>query len=201
MEKILSASASKEMYQIVSKLNQLFSEIHTAFMKNRLSLKYRQALEKLGKQISMGLVEFSESARQMDKNEALTVHATAVNLSKIFYDLLRLATQVEKKINSRTRFTNAAIKEMNDILCRTVSVLPHVADGLRTCNPVILAHVHKEVDTLRRDSANSINFHEDRLCEGKCHPRACIVYMQMLQHLQNILWHYKAMICRNNFPT
>ncbi|MDW7651941.1 MAG: hypothetical protein SCK29_09780 [Bacillota bacterium] len=200
-KKIISTSAVKEMEKTVSLLNGLFKEVHTAFMKNRLSLKYRQTLEEANKTIRQSLVNFYEAAAEMGGGEeALSVQATAINLSKIFYDLVRLANQVEKKIGEKILFSDEAVAEMDDLLRRTIDLLPHVADGLRTCNALIVSHVEKEADELRKNAANSTAFHEDRLCKGKCHPKASIIYMQMLQHLQDILWHFKALVCDKGIP-
>ena len=199
-KKITSGSATKEMDQIVAMLSELFDQVHTAFMKNRISLKYRQTSEDVGKQVRQSLVGFYEAATEIGGAEALAVQATAINLSKIFYDMLRLANQVETKVNTKIMFSDEAVTEMDDLLRRTIALLPHVTDSMRTCNALIVSHVEKEADELRSNAANSTAFHEDRLCKGKCHPKASIVYMQMLQHIQDILWHYKALVCDNGIP-
>ena len=200
-KKIVTTSAAKEMDQIVVLLGEMFTEVHSAFMKHRLSLKYDQVCDDNAKQIRQSLVNFYEAASEMGGGEAFTVQGTALNLSKIFYDLLRLANQVEMKVKEKVLFGEEAVAEMNDIMLRTAALLPHVADTLRTCNALITAHVENEADELRANAANSTAFHEDRLCKGKCHPKASIIYLQMLQHLQDILWHFKALVCTNGLPT
>ena len=199
--KIVNPSAAKEMDQIVALLGEMFTEVHNAFMKNRLSLRYEQVSVANAMQIRQSLVTFYEAVAKMGGGEALTVQRTALNLSKIFYDLLRLSNQVEIKVKEKVLFGEEAVSEMNNLMIRTVALLPHVADALRTCNELIIDHVENEADELRTNATNSTAFHEDRLCKGKCHPKASIIYLQMLQHLQDILWHFKALVCNNGIPT
>lgn len=200
-EKLTCTSATKEVEQVLFCLSQMLQEIHQTFMKNLLSLKYKQRKVKLGNQTRQSIVGFFQTGIKLSPGEALTVQATTTNLSKIYYDLLRIEAQVEKKVSSKTKFSTAAVRETNELLRRTVSLFPHVADAIRTCSPVIILYVQKETAALRELAANSIAVHERRLCEAKCHPRACVLYMQILQHLQDILWHLEAMVCNKNFLT
>lgn len=199
-KKIINASATKEMDAIMTMLGEMFGEIENAFMKHRLSLKYQKTADEVGRKVRQSLVDFYEAAPQLGGEEALSVHATAINLSKVFYDLLRLAHQVETKVRNKVFFSDDAVAEVSGLMQRTSALLPHVADALRTCNDLITSHVDKEVDELRAIAANSTILHEDRLCHGKCHPKASIIYMQILQNLQDILWHLKALVCHNGIP-
>lgn len=199
-KKIMNTSATKEMEQLVTQMGEMFAEINNAFTKHRLSLKYKQTTADAAKHIRKALVNLSEAAADVGGAEALAVQASAMNLSKIFYDILRLANQVENKVNNKVLFSEDAVKEMNDIMKRTGDLLPHVADALRTCNELITRHVEKEVDELRGNASGSTVLHEDRLCKGACHPKASVIYLQMLQHLQDILWHCKALVCDNGVP-
>jgi phosphate:Na+ symporter len=200
-KKITNTSATREIEQLVTELGEMFTEVENAFAKHRLSLKYRQAMDDAAKQIRKNLVDLSEAASEMGGNEALSVQATAMNLSKIFYDVLRLSKQVETKVNDKIMFSDEAAGEINAMLRRTAALLPHVADALRTCNELITNHVEKEVDELRNAASSSTVLHEDRLCKGKCHPKASVVFLQMLQLLQDILWHFKALVCDNGMPS
>lgn len=199
-KKIMNTAATKEIDSIVKMLDEVFTEIQGAFIKHRLSLKYQQTTSEVSKSLRKSLVTFYEAAEELGGNEALAVQATAINLSKIFYDLMRLSNQVETKVKDKVMFSDEAVKEVNDILQRTANLLPHVADAMRTCNPLIIAHVDKEVDELRANATNSAVYHEDRLCKGACHPKASIIFMQIMQHLQDILWHFKALVTENGMP-
>jgi Na+/phosphate symporter len=199
-KKITNTSATREMELLVSLLGEMFHEVSNAFTKHRLSLKYENTMEEAAKQIRKSLVDLSEAATEMGGNEALSVQATAMHLSKIFYDLLRLSTQVETKVKEKVMFSDEAAGEIVNVFDRTAGLLGHVSDALRTCNELIIAHVKKEVDELRNAASGSTTMHEDRLCKGKCHPKASMVYLQMMQHLQDALWHFKALVCDNGMP-
>ncbi|MCW3488851.1 hypothetical protein [Dethiobacter alkaliphilus] len=199
-KKIVNTAAAKEMDQIVSLLGDLLKEISSAFMNHRLSLKYQKASGDISGQIRKTLVSLSETASEMGGPEALAVQSATLNLSKVFYDTLHLGHQVESKVKEKVMFSEEAVAEMSDLLRRTTDLLPHVADVVRTCNPLIVEHVNKEADELRNSAANSTVMHEARLCKGQCHPKASVIFMQMLQNLQDILWHFKALSCEQRVP-
>lgn len=196
-QKIVNTSATVALEQLISELGELFTEINTAFTQHRLSLKYKQATDDSAKQIRKCLVTLSKTTEKLSGAEALAIQATTINLSKIFYDVLRLTNHVENKIKDKILFSEEAMAEMSRLLKRSSDLLPHLADALRTYNELIAKHVEKEVEELRIYAANSTLAHEDRLCKGVCHPRASVIYLQMLQHLQDILWHFKALACHN----
>ena len=200
-KKIVNTAATKEMDQIISLLGELLTEINTAFTKNRLSLKYENTSEEAAAQIRKNLVSLSETAKELGGAEALSVQSVTLNLSKVFYDVLHLGHQVEAKVKAKVMFSDEAAKEMQDLLRRTADLLPHVADAVRTCNSLIVNHVHKEADELRNNATNSTAMHEDRLCKGSCHPKASVIFMQMLQNLHDIQWHFKALACDQDIPT
>jgi Na+/phosphate symporter len=200
-KKIVNSAAAKEIDSIAKMLGDVLTEIQGAFKKHRLSLKYQQTTTDVTKTLRKSLVTFYEVAEEMSGNEALAVQATAINLSKVFYDILRLSNQVETKVKEEVMFSEAAVGEVEELIRRTAELLPHVADAIRTCNPLIIAHVNKEVDELRANAANTTVFHEDRLCKGACHPKASVIFMQMMQHLQDILWHFKALVTENGIPS
>ena len=154
-KKITNTSATREMELLVSLLGEMFLEVSNAFTKHRLSLKYENTMEEVAKQVRVSLVDLSQAASDMGGNEALSVQATAMHLSKILYDLLRLSQQVETKVKDKVMFSDEAAAEVQDIFNRTAGLLPHVSDALRTCNALITEHVKKEVDELRNNASGS----------------------------------------------
>ncbi|MBS4008653.1 MAG: hypothetical protein KGZ45_09560 [Clostridium sp.] len=197
-QKIVNTSATAALEQLITELGEMFTEINTAFTQRRLSLKYKQATDDSAKLIRKSLVVLSETPGELSPAEALTIQGITINLSKIFYNVLRLTDHVENKVKNKVLFSEEAMTEMSGLLKRSSDLLPHVADALRTCNELIEKHVEKEVEELRSYAANSTLTHEDRLCKNVCHPKASVIYLQMLQHIQDILWHFKALACHND---
>lgn len=196
-QKIMNNTAATALEQLILELEEMFAEINTAFTERRLSLKYKQSTDKSAVQIRKALVSLAEVTGELAGAEALAVQSSTINLSKIFYDILHLSCFVEDKIKDKVLFSDAAMAEMSGLLKRSSDLLPHVADALRTCNELIARHVEKEVEELRSYAMSSSLAHEDRLCKGACHPKASVIYLQMLQHVQDILWHFKALACHN----
>ncbi len=198
MNKLSSTAATKEVNSLVEMLDQLFLEIYVAFMKHRLTLRYRQTSDDLAKQIRKSLANLYESSAKVSAVEALAMQSTAINFSKVFYDLLRISDQVETKVKENVLFSEVASKEMSDLMKGTRELLHHVGDAVLTRNELIAAHVARETAALSAMAASMSGMHEDRLCKGVCHPKASIIYMNLLQHLTDILWHYRALTSEEN---
>lgn len=198
MKKLCCANSSKEISDTVQTLDQFFLEVNAAFTQHRLTLKYRQANDDLPRQIRKGLVSLYEGCANAAAGEALAAQSTASNLSKIFYNLLRISAQVETKVKENILFSDAASGEMSSLAKRTRELLRHVGDAVTTQNELILDHVQKETADLFALVESMSAAHEDRLCKGVCHPKASIVYMNLLQHLADILWHYQALLSEGN---
>ncbi|RJX29265.1 MAG: hypothetical protein C4554_01135 [Dethiobacter sp.] len=196
-KKIVNSTAVKEINEIMQLFYDFFGEINTAFVKHRLSLKYQQAGSNFAKQSRQRLARFY-AATETTGAELLSIQAAAINFSKIFYDILRLSSPVEAKVNEKVLFSDEAVKEMSEILDRTRELLLHVNDALQTGNPLIISHIEKEAEALNSMTLNSTVLHEDRLCKGVCHPKASVIFMLMLQQLQDILWHCKALVSEQN---
>jgi Na+/phosphate symporter len=194
MKKLVCTKSTKEINSTVEMLDQLFLEIYIAFMKHRLSLKYQQMTGDLSKKLRQSLARLYEGSAKVSAEEALAMQATAINFSKVFYDLMRISGQVESKVKENVLFSDVASKEMSELMRGTRELVHNVGDALLTRNDVIVEHVQKEIARLSADAASISGMHGDRLCKGMCHPKASLVYMNLLQHLGDILWHYKALI-------
>lgn len=188
----------KEIDTILQLFYDYMGEIYTCFEKHRLSLKYQQASSDLNRQLRKSLASLYKGAAKMPAKEVLLVQAIALNFSKIYYNLLRLSTQVEAKIKDKVLFSDEAVKEMTEFLRRTRELLPHVRDALKTGNNLIISHVVKEADELMSWAAKTTARHEERLTKGICPPKASVIYIQMLLHLEDILWHCKALVSEEN---
>ncbi len=200
MKKLISTKSTKEVNSTVEMLDQLFLELYIAFMKHRLSLKYKQVTDDLSKQLRQSLARLYEGSTKVSAEEALAMQSTAINFSKVFYDLMRISGQVEIKVRENILFSDIASEEMSDLMRGTRELVHDVGDALLTRNPVIVAHVEKETSRLTSAATNSSGMHEDRLCKGTCHPKASIIYMNLLQHLSDIHWHYRALVLDEKMP-
>jgi len=195
VKKIVSKPSIEEIEKIVLLMDELFEQVYEAFVNQRLSLKYEHSAGDIPRNLRQGLVKLYEGTTgSITAAEALSLQSTAINFSKIYYNLLRVSSLVETKVKNKILFSESATGEINELIRRCKELLPHVGDILVTKNSVVVAHVEKEIDLLCKIALNNANIHEDRLCTGVCHPKASIIYMQLLQLVKDILWHYKALI-------
>lgn len=194
MKKPLNSMVAKEINSTVESMENFFSEVCTAFRTHRITLKYKQITDEFIQDIRQNMVRlYRDSVKQLP-DEALSLQYTAIHFSKIFYDLQRLSGLVETKIKENILFSNVATDEMSEIFLRTRDLLHHLADALLTGNEVIVAHVNKEADDIQELIEKISGYNQERLSKGVCHPKASIIFTQMLQSSQDILWHYKALV-------
>ncbi|MCR3921044.1 MAG: hypothetical protein NUK65_00800 [Firmicutes bacterium] len=197
---VVHTTAATEIENVVTMLTELFTQVEQSFSKHRLSLKHKQTTARVTTQMRGTLTTLHQLIGEINRDEALAVQATVLNVGKVYYSLLRLSYQVEKKVEDNIVFTKVAADDMHEILQRTRALLPHVNDTLRTCNTVLATHVKEEVDVLLTNAESATKLHEERLCTGVCHPNTANIYLQMLAYLQDILWHMKALVCENGLP-
>lgn len=193
-KKKVGSTTATEVKDVVTMFEEFYNDVSTAFLSNRLSLKYQQNTTELSKRLRQRLAKAYESAAEFSGREALTVQAVAINLSKVFYDMLRLSGNVETKVREKILFSETATAEMTEVMRRTGELFPHVSDAVLTGNPLIVAHVEKETEALGLAVQQCIKTHEDRLCKGLCHPKASVIFMLMTQQIQDILWHCRALV-------
>lgn len=194
MKKPLNPVVAKEVNSIVEAMENFFSEVYTAFRTHRITLKYKQITDDLSHSIRHNLVRLHRDIVKQLPDEALSLQYTSIHFSKIFYNLQRWSGLVETKIKENIVFSNVATEEISEIFRRTRDLLHHLGDAVLTGNEVIVAHVEKEADSIGDLIEKISGYNQERLSKGICHPKASIIFTQMLQSTQDILWHYKALL-------
>jgi len=196
--KIVNSNAVREIDEIMQLFNDFLEKIINAFIKHRLSLEYELMCGDFTRRSRQILSRFYATTKQTHPPESLYIQGATLNFSKIFFDILRLSTLVETKVKEKILFSDEAVNEMKEIFQRTRGLLPHLHDALLTGNAIIIEHIKKEAAALQAKTLDHTVLHEERLCKGICHPRAAVIYMQMLQQLQDILWHFGALVDKEN---
>jgi Na+/phosphate symporter len=81
------------------------------------------------------------------------------------------------------------VREVNSLFEMTIEMLECVRDALRTGNRTLIRNilmVSRQLDLMANEFAL---FHEQRLIEGVCQPRASSLYLAMFDYLKGIEWH------------
>jgi Na+/phosphate symporter len=112
-----------------------------------------------------------------------------MHLERVGDNIESLAGAVRKMIGEGILFTDRAVREVNSLFEMTIEMLECVRDALRTGNRTLIRNilmVSRQLDLMANEFAL---FHEQRLIEGVCQPRASSLYLAMFDHLKGIEWH------------
>lgn len=102
-----------------------------------------------------------------------------------------LAHSVAQLVRDRILITERARHELLELMTRAVDLLECVRDLLATGNQILLRHVVQEAAALSQQADDFADFHQQRLIEGICMPKASPVYLRMLDSLKSVEWHVR----------
>jgi Na+/phosphate symporter len=112
-----------------------------------------------------------------------------MHLERVGDNLDALVGAIRKMIGEGILFTDRAAREMSSLFDLAIELLECVRDALRTGNRTLIRNigaVSRQLDLMTNEFAL---FHEQRLIEGVCQPRASSLYLAMFDYLKGIEWH------------
>jgi Na+/phosphate symporter len=112
-----------------------------------------------------------------------------MHLERIADNLERLASSTARMVHEGTLFTDRASREVGGLLQLAIEMLEGVRDAIRTGNHVLIRYVIEAGLSCETQAHDCAHFHEKRLVEGVCQPRASSVYLAMLDDIKGIEWH------------
>jgi Na+/phosphate symporter len=123
-------------------------------------------------------------------SEEVTVYVP-MHLDRVGNNLESLAGAVRTMIADGILFTDRAMREVNSLLEMMIELLECVHDAVRTRNRALIRNilmVSKQCESMANDFAL---FHQQRLIEGVCQPRASSLYLAIFDYLKGIEWHVR----------
>jgi Na+/phosphate symporter len=112
-----------------------------------------------------------------------------MHLERISENVDRLAAARAGMVHEGTLFTDRASREVGGLLLSAIEMLEGVRDAIRTGNLVLIRYVIEAGRSCEARANEYALFHEKRLVEGVCQPRASSVYLAMVDDLKGIEWH------------
>jgi Na+/phosphate symporter len=134
------------------------------------------------------ITEAEVSTRPASEEDTVFV---PMHLERVGDNLESLVSAVRKMITDGVLFTDRAMREVSSLFEIAHELLECVRDALRTGNRTLIRHIllaGLRCELMANDFAL---FHEQRLIEGVCLPRASSVYLAMLDYLKGIEWHVR----------
>jgi Na+/phosphate symporter len=112
-----------------------------------------------------------------------------MHLERVGDNIELLGAAIGRMIREGILFTDRGTSEVRRLLVTVLEVLECLRDGLRTGNRTILRFVRDNCRVCEAQANEFAMFHEQRLIEGVCQPKASSTYLAMLDHFRGIEWH------------
>jgi Na+/phosphate symporter len=112
-----------------------------------------------------------------------------VHLERIGDNVELLGRALTAVIREGIPFTERAVKELNTLFARALELLECVRDVILTQNRVLLRHIQSEGQRYEELVNEYALFHQQRLIEGLCLPKASSLFVALLDYLKGITEH------------
>jgi Na+/phosphate symporter len=96
-----------------------------------------------------------------------------------------------KMIAEGVLFTDRATREVGSLFEIALELLECVRDVLQTGNRTLIRHILLAAQRCELMANEFALFHEQRLIEGVCVPRASSLYLAMVDYLKGVEWHVR----------
>jgi Na+/phosphate symporter len=153
--------------------------------------------EKLGREVHQrekALTELAvkRSARQAGALEAdRDLFFIPMHLERIGDNIEFLTRAIRTMIQEGVPFTDRAIREVNTLFEQAIGLVECVRDVIATKNRVFLRHMLEEGQRYEAMANEYALFHQQRLIEGVCMPRASSVYVAIVDYFKGIGSHVR----------
>ncbi len=138
--------------------------------------------------ISEGL---QEGLGEQELTELLRIRSVLAFVRGVEQPVTDLIECVDQKIEQHTLFSDAAVREMNDLFAKGRFVMAACADAVQTGNPLLKAHVICGADYVLHLMERYGKAHEQRTARGECVGKAGQVFTRMLASFNTMLKHLK----------
>lgn len=112
-----------------------------------------------------------------------------MHLERIGDNIEFLARATRTVIQESVPFTERAAGELNSLFEKALELLQCARDALVTGNRVLVRYILEQGAQHERKADEYALFHQQRLIEGVCLPKASSVYLAILDYLKGIEWH------------
>jgi Na+/phosphate symporter len=112
-----------------------------------------------------------------------------VHLERIGGNIELLGQALTTVIREGIPFTERAVRELNTLFARAIELLECVRDVILTQNHILFRHMQIEGQRYEELVNEYALFHQQRLIEGLCLPKASSLFVAVLDYLKGITGH------------
>lgn len=182
------------LVQLADKTIAMMKMAREAFVKQRVSLVERvlavgQEVHRAEKVLTARLVP--ESGDHSADAEKIFV---PMHLERIGDNIEAFARAVERQAKDGVVFTDRAMSEIDRLLEKATELLEATRDILRTGNRTLVHHVLTDGPCFQATATEFASFHQERLIQGLCLPRASSIYLAMVDYLRGVERHQREIV-------
>ncbi len=166
-----------------------------AFVKQRRTLvesilALGQEVHRAEKALTAGLVP-AHGGRTPSDAEKIFV---PMHLERIGDNIEAFARAIEHQAQEGVVFTDRATHEIDRLLEKALELLEATRDVLRTGNRTLVHHVLTDGPCFQATATEFASFHQERLIQGLCVPRASSIYLAMIDYLRGVERHQRDIV-------
>lgn len=179
------------LYKITYNAGEFISDMLNAFIYNRSNLleEYRSTAGIYVKDIRHISGVIKDAA---DNDEAVKPYVTVPeNLLKIYENMEKLCTVIDKKINQNVLFPDMCVDESTYLLQRLIEILRPTADVILARNMFLKKYIQESQKSIERNATAYATMHEEILITGMRLPTASSIHISMLEAIKAIAWNAK----------
>jgi Na+/phosphate symporter len=117
-----------------------------------------------------------------------------MHLERIGDNIEAFARAVERQSRDGVVFTDRAMSEIDRLLEKALELLEATRDVLRTGNRTLVHHVLTDGPCFQATATEFASFHQERLIQGLCLPRASSIYLAMVDYLRGVERHQREIV-------
>lgn len=178
-----------ELHELVIKAAAGIDAMQEAFLYNSLKpLERAQAASSELARAEKALTEALVAAAREDSRAAMYVSVPGI-LRNIGSGIERIIVPLTVKIKEGVLFSDKAVSELNFLFERVRDILTNTGDVILARNTVLAGYVRESEAQIVKSANDFATFHEERLIEGICMPRASSLFIGILDAIKGIAWN------------
>jgi Na+/phosphate symporter len=184
------------LVQLADQTIEMLKMTREAFLKQRCSLV--QSILALGQEVhhaekalTGGLVPGAAGGRTPSEAEKVFV---PMHLERIGDNIEAFARAVDRQAHEGMVFTDRATHQIDRLLEKALEMLEATRDVLRTGDRALAHRVLTDGPCFQATASEFASFHQERLIQGVCVPRASSIYLAMIDHLRGIERHQREIV-------
>jgi Na+/phosphate symporter len=123
-----------------------------------------------------------------------------MHLERIGDNIEAFARAVDRQMQDGVVFTDRAMHEIDRLLDKALELLEATRDILRTGNRTLVHHVLAAGPCFQATASEFASFHQERLIQGVCVPRASSIYLAMVDYVRGVERHLRDIVQKVSTP-